>query len=454
MKTAGGATYTTANGHHRTGMQERILNFEEALAEVLAHATPLLLRPREEEYVSLLESQGRPLAFELRADRDQPPFPRSTRDGYALWSGDPAWKTGTFQIIGSIRAGERWTGADLCDGEAIEIMTGAPVPPGADAVLMLEHAVRDGNELRPLPDRALRQGENVVPQGAEAQAFSTVLPAGRRIGTAEIGVMASVGEHTVAVTRKPRVAIVATGDELVELAATPEDWQIRNSNSDTLSSLVSHEGGHPARLQIARDTRKDLFERIAQGSMFDLLLLSGGVSMGKYDLVEPVLKEFGAEFFFTGALIQPGKPVVFGRLPKAGTFQTDENGRPFIGPHDLANWAGEWTYFFGLPGNPVSTQVCFQLFVTPLLRALSGRNDLAPQFVEARLVEDVKGGAKVTRFLPAQLTGDWKGVFARLVGWQGSGDVTANARGNCYAVLPAGISAFSTGETIRVLLRD
>jgi molybdopterin molybdotransferase len=166
----------------------------------------------------------------------------------------------------------------------------------------------------------------------------------------------------------------------------------------------------------------------------DLLLLSGGVSMGKYDLVEEVLAELGAEFLFTGALIQPGKPVVFGRLP---TFDP-------LGP---------WVYFFGLPGNPVSTQVCFHLFVAPMLRALAGRTEIAPRFVEARLAEEVKGGAKVARFLPAELSGGWDGVAVRLVGWQGSGDVAANARGNGYAVLPAGVETFAAGETVRVLLR-
>ena len=154
--------------------------------------------------------------------------------------------------------------------------------------------------------------------------------------------------------------------------------------------------------------------------------------MGKFDLVEQVLAEYDAEFFFTGALIQPGKPIVFGRLAR------EDSG---------------WTYFFGLPGNPVSTQVCFHLFVAPMLRALAGQTDLVPRFVEATLAGPVKGGAKVTRFLPAEMTSAWDGVSVRVVGWQGSGDIAANARGNCYAVLPAGVEAFAAGETVRLLLR-
>jgi molybdopterin molybdotransferase len=226
------------------------------------------------------------------------------------------------------------------------------------------------------------------------------------------------------------VAIVATGDELVELGTSGSIGaaEIYNSNSYALAALVRSEGGEAKRLAVARDTVASLRERIAQAKGCDLLLLSGGVSMGKYDLVEQVLSEAGAEFFFTGALIQPGKPIVFGRLA---------NG----------------TYFFGLPGNPVSTQVCFHLFVAPLLRAMAGRTEIAPVFVEARLAEDVKGGAKVTRFLPAEMTSAWDSVTVKVVGWQGSGDVSANARGNCYCVLPAGVEAFAKGDAVRVLLR-
>jgi molybdopterin molybdotransferase len=222
---------------------------------------------------------------------------------------------------------------------------------------------------------------------------------------------------------------------------------------------VRGEGGLAGRLAIARDNRKDLIERIAQGAMWDLLLLTGGVSMGKYDLVEQVLLEFGAEFYFTGALIQPGKPVVFGRLPRnarAKALLSEENEHGPEGPFSLREKTGpdaEWIYFFGLPGNPVSTQVCFALFVAPMLRALAGRKEMAPVFVEAKLAEDVRGGAKVTRFLPAELSGGWDGVMVRVMGWQGSGDVAANARGNCYCVLPVGVERFAKGDVVRVLLR-
>lgn len=420
-------------------MTERVLPFNEALAEVLAHAGGLAA-PREVESLPLLETSGRVLAQSIVAERDQPPFDRSTRDGYAVRAVDVAAGR-MLHVAGSVRAGDRWTGQPLTQGEAIEIMTGAPLPAGADAVLMVEHTTVAEEVLRVAEGRLLRSGENVVPRGAEAHTGDSLLPVGRVLEAAELAVAASCGCASLTVFARPNVAIVATGDELVELEATPEPWQIRNSNSYALASLVRAEGGVAQRLAIAHDTLTDLRERIAQGHEADLLLLSGGVSMGKYDLVEKVLADAGAEFLFTGALIQPGKPVVFGRLPKKTASQQDSES------------ASQWTYFFGLPGNPVSTQVCFHLFVAPLLKALTGRSDLAPRFVEARLAEDVKGGARVTRFLPAELTSAWDAVTVRVVGWQGSGDVAANARGNCYAVLPADVEAFHAGETVRVLLR-
>jgi len=408
-------------------MSERVLPFDQALKEVLSQArSPVGARGVGVE--ELLAGAGRVLAAAVVADRDQPPFDRATRDGYAVRAGDVGQG---LRVVGSVRAGESWPGGALAEGEAIEIMTGAPLPAGADAVVMVEHTALVEGTLRVEAGRSLTVGENVVPRGAETLAGKVVLPAGRVLGAAEISVAASCGLAKVSVFARPTVAIVATGDELVELDEPMEAWQIRNSNSYALAALVEAAGGDGKRLAIARDTLGELRAQVAEGREADLLLLSGGVSMGKYDLVEQVLREFRAEFFFTGALIQPGKPIVFGRLP---------SGKG-------------WTFFFGLPGNPVSTQVCFALFVAPMLSALAGRTEIAPGCVEARLEEDVKGGAKVTRFLPAELSGGWDGVEVRVVGWQGSGDVVANARGNGYVVLPAGVEHFPVGQTVRVLLR-
>lgn len=406
---------------------EKVLGFAEALETVLAEARRLT--PVGVERVALLEARGRTLAEQLRADRDQPPFDRSTRDGFALKAAD-AGKP--LRVVGQVRAGEVWQGDALREGEAVEIMTGAPLPDGSDCVVMLEYVQLAAGDLQIAAERVPRAGENVVARGTEAREGSTVLDTGSVVEPAEIALAASLGHGELLVHARPSVAIIATGDELVELAEMPEAWQIRNSNSYGLAALVCEEGGQAAQLGVARDTAAEVARLVEQGVHHNLLLLSGGVSMGKYDVVEQVLLERGAEFFFTGALIQPGKPVVFGRLPRG---------------------AGEWTYFFGLPGNPVSTQVTFRLFVAPMLCALLGQHETAPRFAEARLGEDIRGGMKVTRFLPAELRSAWNGATVQPVTWQGSGDLAANARANCYVVLPAGVERFTAGETVRVLLR-
>ena len=413
-------------------VSERVLEFEEALAEVLHHAAAVEKPAREHEPVALEAAVGRVLAAAVRAVRDQPPFARSTRDGYAVRSADISDEQ-PLRIIGSVRAGEMWRGSPIGDCEAIEIMTGAPVPDGADSVLMVEHTeIGTDGLLRVAGGRELQSGENIVTRGAEARAKAEVIPAGRRVGAAEIALAASCGYAQLETFARPSAAIVATGDELVELNVEPEVWQIYNSNSHALAAMVRGEGGEARRLKIARDAMDDLRDKLAEARGTDLLLLSGGVSMGKYDLVEVALREAGAEFFFTGAWIQPGKPVVFGRIPR-------EKDR--------------WLYFFGLPGNPVSTEVCFRLFVAPMLRALSGQTEIAPRFIEAKLTEDVKGGTRVTRFLPAIVESDWTQVTVRVVPWQGSGDLAANARANGFVVLPNGEERFSAGESVRVLLR-
>ena len=378
---------------------------------MLAHAGGLGGRDTNES-LELLEARGRVLRRAVIADRDQPPFARSTRDGFAVRSVDlDGGDDVRLRLLGGVRAGERWQGPAVREAEAVEIMTGAPLPEGADCVLMVEHTVLEGRALRPEVGRRLSAGENVVPQAAEAREGSELIPVGRRVGTAEVSLAASCGLPRLDVYAKPRVAVVATGDELVEMGETAEAWQIRNSNSYALASLVEDEGGVAQSLAIARDTREDLRARLGESREADLVLFSGGVSMGKYDLVEEVLREAGAEFLFTGARIQPGKPVVFGRLPGAARGTADTQV-PNAGPGAPGFVEGQsglgWTYFFGLPGNPISTEVCFRLFVAPVLRALCGETALPPRFGEARLAEEVRGGAKGD----ALLAGDCGGRLA------------------------------------------
>jgi molybdopterin molybdotransferase len=414
-----------------------VLDFETALNVVLRHAADLRASITEAiEEVPLLESLGRVLARPMVADRDQPPFDRSTRDGFAVRAED--FTAGLkLRVAGQVRAGEVWTGKPLITGEAIEIMTGAPLPSGADAIAMVEHVELDAGNVRAQPGRSLRAEENIVHKGSEARVGEVVVAAGSTIEAAEIALAATSGQSMVTVAKRLTVAIVATGDELVEISQIPDSRQIRNSNGYALAALVKASGAVPHRLAIARDVREELLQRITEARQFDLLIFSGGVSMGKYDLVEAVLAELGAEFFFTGVKMQPGKPVVFGRLP-----ERREAGAVFPA-----------RYFFGLPGNPVSTQVTFHCFVEPFLRTLLGEDVSGPRFAQATLAQDVEGKPGLTRMLPAQLDSNLRQTSVRLVGWQGSGDLAANARANCYAVFPPERTEFRSGEVISVLLR-
>jgi molybdopterin molybdotransferase len=406
-----------------------VIGFDEALTMVLAHAADLAAPATEQ--ISLLTSEDRVLANAILADRDQPPFDRSTRDGFAVRAAD--FGNGPLKIAGQIRAGEQWGGSALQPGAAIGIMTGAPIPEGADAVVMVEHVERVEGAIRPMGSRTIRGGENIVRRGSEARAGQVVLPVGTLLKSAEIALAAACGCPSLTVFRRAKVAIVATGDELVEIDAVPEPQQIRNSNSYGLASLVARAGGEAVRLPIAPDQRSELEEIMRAARRCELMLLSGGVSMGEYDLVEEVLETLGAEFFFTGVRMQPGKPVVFGRLPAADDFPAQ--------------------FFFGLPGNPVSTQVTFHCFVESLLRAMAGGAVQGPRFAQATLAEDAPGNPGLMRVLPARLTADRALPEVRLVSWQGSGDLAANARANCYAVLPPEKDRFAAGDVITILLR-
>jgi molybdopterin molybdotransferase len=411
-----------------------ILTYAEAAALVLHQAHRLAATPRQTEQLPLLDSLHRVLAAPILADRDLPPFHRSTRDGYAVQGAALATRN-WLPVTGILRAGEA-PATSLAPNTALEIMTGAPVPEGADAVVMLEHVEIVGDitdsRIRLGESRKIHSGSHIVPTGSEAHRGDPLLPAGTRLTAAHIAALAAVGAAHVQVFAKPRVAILATGDELVEIDATPQPHQIRNSNSYSLAAQVALAGGEPIRLGIARDTLDDLraFLDIAQQSC-DLLLLSGGVSAGKYDLVEQALAERAATFQFTGVRIQPGKPTVFGELPPQKS-------------------AAAPLPFFGLPGNPVSTMVTFLLFAAPMLRALAGEANQAPRFAQASITA-AEPPADITRFLPAHLDANWNHATVTRIPWQGSGDLAATAQSNCFVVLPPD-AAVEAGATVQVLL--
>ena len=400
----------------------RVLSFVEARKSVEEHARKAGHGTVEE--VELLAAQGRVLAEAIIADRDFPPFPRATRDGFAVRSADVAKVPANLKVITEIKAGASYAG-DIGRGECAEIMTGAPVPRGADAVVMVEFTRRSGDKVE--IQRGVVTGENVVATGSEARARAELIARGTRVSYPQIAVAAAVGASRAKVYARPRVAILSTGDEIVEITASPGPNQIRNSNSYSVAAQVAAAGAHPLRLPIAPDEKKKLRELVEKGLEADLLLLTGGVSMGKYDLVELVLSELSAEFFFTGAQIQPGKPIVFGRA----------RGK----------------YFFGLPGNPISTMVTFELFVKPMIDGLAGALTSPLGFLEAKLKSEFKTKTGLTRFLPAFLTGEFERVEVEPVPWKGSGDIAANARANCYVVIPPDKERIAAGEMVSVLMR-
>jgi molybdopterin molybdotransferase len=406
-----------------------VLSYSEAAAVVLEHGQSLSEPRPPLQTVPLLHSLDRILAGPIIADRDQPPFSRSTRDGFACRAADlrPARP---LRIIGQLRSGQVWSGPVPRAGEALEIMTGAPVPDGLDCVVMVEHATVDGDYVRPAGDRTWAPGENIVPQGAEAQRGDTLLSPGRRMQPQHIAIAAACGLENLSVYSRPRVAILATGDELVSFGQTPLSHQIRNSNSYSLASQVIRVGGQPMILVPAPDRQSAIEESIREALASDMILLSGGVSMGKYDFVEQALASFGAEFFFTGVRIQPGRPVVFGRMPVGDGHR----------------------YFFGLPGNPVSTMVTFALFAGPLLGFLAGKSpdSCTPDFRSAQLEEAVEAKPGLTRFLPARATSKFDGTRVRLRPWRGSGDIAAAAESNCFLVVPEGTS-LAAGSPVSVM---
>lgn len=401
--------------------KDTMVSFEQALSLVKEKLCEAKLTPAVET-LPLARVRGRVLAEDVRADRDYPPFNRATRDGYAVRSADLSVAPAVLESLGEVRAGEHFAGK-VGPGQCVEIMTGAPLPGGADAVVMIEHTQASGPQVEIL--RAVSAGENVVRQGSEAAAGSVVLRRGRRLGAAEIGLLASLGHAHVRVFAPPTVAILTTGDEVVPVEQRPEWFQIRDSNAMALAAQVVAAGGVPHRLGVARDAKQCLRPLIAQGFETDLLLLSGGVSMGKYDFVEEILTELGAEFYFQGVSIRPGKPLVFGRVSKK--------------------------FFFGLPGNPVSTFVTFDLFVRPALGMLEGAGFDCPVFLRARLARPWAQKLGLTAFLPARVEAEDRDPMVSLIGGQGSGDLVALAAANCFVVIHPDQTELAAGDWVDVI---
>ena len=371
------------------------------------------------ETVPLAEAAGRVLAVDILADRDDPPVDRSIRDGFAVRAADAP---GTVSLIGEVRAGEAFAGT-VSAGECVRIMTGAPLPKGADAVVMVEYAVVEDGKMT--TEKAPGVGEFINRAGCETRLGEVVLARGTRLRFPQIAMLATVGVSSVAVYRRPRVAILATGDEIVPVEATPRMFEVRNSNSWALAAQVAAAGGVAEVLPVAPDELEATVAAVERGLLADLLLLSGGVSAGEYDFVEAALARCGAEFFFTRVKIRPGAPLVFGRA--RGKF------------------------FFGLPGNPLSTAVTFEVFARAALELLGGMGEPPLPIVEGRITRMLKEKGGLTRFLPAVLENGTGRVTP--IQWKGSSDVPALARSNAYIIAAADREVYEEGDAVSVLLQ-
>jgi molybdopterin molybdotransferase len=378
------------------------------------------------ERVDLAASLGRVLREDVFSDSDSPAFDKSIRDGFAVRHDDVRDAPAVLAVIGESRAGAG-AGVSIGPGQCCEIMTGAPLPGGANAVVMVEYTERtSADRVRIL--RPVRENEGVLRRGVEARKGDRILETGQYIGLADIGLLASAGKSMVAVSEKPRTAILATGDELVEIHQTPGAGQIRNSNSHTLYSQVVKAGAMPNLLGIARDNLEDLRPKIEAGLRHDLLLVSGGVSMGKYDLVENVFAEFGVEVLFDKIAMKPGKPTVFGRRDR--------------------------TYVFGLPGNPVSTMVAFHMFVRPLIKFLLKANETAPEIYRAKLDTAAKCDPQRASLSPALARFVEGAYHIAAVPWKGSSDLVGLSRANALIMIPQQEGTLQPGDTAQFLFME
>lgn len=398
-----------------------MISVAEAIKIVRAQTATL-----QPERISLADALGRFLAEDIVADSDLPPFDRAQMDGYAVRAADVASPPARLCIVGESAAGAGWHN-EMKAGQAVRIMTGAPVPAGADAVQQVELTREiDGNEIVEILE-PVAAGRSIVRQAAEIKAGETVLRAGEDINAAMVATLASFGYAEVKVGRRPRVVVMATGSELVDVDKKPARDQIRDSNNYTIAAYATLVGATVARLPLAGDDTEELKRQItAAAGQADVLITSGGVSMGVYDFTKAALKELGAEVFFERVALRPGKPTVFARLSN--------------------------TLVFGLPGNPVSVAVTFNLFARSALRAMQGAAQPGLRGETAVLARDLKGTMDRESYLPAVLRTDEKGtLLAEPLKWGGSSDFVAFARAAALINVPVGVKVIGAGANVTIV---
>jgi molybdopterin molybdotransferase len=398
----------------------------EALDRVLKHTFSL-----PAETASLTSSAlNRMLGEDVVSDIDSPPFTKSLMDGYAVRCADLAQGKKELVVVEEVLAGQVPT-RTVEAGQAIRIMTGAPIPGGADAVVPFERTTAAGEDRVVIEMPAVKPGQFILARGSEMRENDVVLSRGTRLGPVEFGVLASAGRTSAQVIPAPRINILSTGDEVVEAPVKPGPGQIRNSNGPMLSMLAHQTGAVPRYLGNARDEVSSLRPLIEEGLHADILILCGGVSAGKRDLVPEELRHAGVTPHFHKVNLKPGKPLFFGTRSRGGSSRPD-------------------TLVFGLPGNPVSALVCFVLFVRPALFKMSGREPSQAEF-EAALAEDYPYRTDRPTYHPARLEVASTGWQVRPVPWLGSPDLRALTGANALLVLPAGDHHHRRGERFRVI---
>lgn len=401
-----------------------MLRIEDALSLILDH-TPAL----GEEEISLSDAAGRVLRRDAKSDLDLPPFDRSRMDGYALRATDvegvTADRPARLREIGEAAAGYSFAGR-VESGQAVRIMTGAPVPAGADAVQKIEVINLTGDGWIEVQE-AVKPGQFITPRAIEARAGEVMVKAGERITPAIAAVLASFGHARIIVSRRPRLALLSTGTELVEVEEKPGPSQIRNSNTYSLAGYAEAAGAQVISSGIVRDDFDATRDAIAEGlAKADVVMLSGGVSMGDYDLVKPALQELGAEIFVEKVAMHPGKPTVFAKL-----------GDKVV---------------FGLPGNPVSVAVSFHLFARPALLKMQAVREIHLPRVQAFATRPVKGAPPRRSHQPGRLTIHEGRAEVEPLKWSGSSDLIAFMNADCLIVVPEDHASINEGELAEVIL--
>ena len=401
-----------------------MISVEAALEKILSHIQPLGF-----EKVSLLESLGRVIGEDIYASRDIPPLDNSAMDGYAVRCEDIQQasqdRPARLEIVEDLPAGSV-SKRTLAKGEAIRIMTGAPIPRGADTVVQVEDTAREDRYAQFL--KVVPLGENIRRAGEDVSKGERVISKGDLIRPPELGMLASVGRSFVSVYQRPLVAILCTGEELVDVDGTLDEGKIISSNSYTLAGQVKDAGAIPIQLGIARDRKEDIEGKLRQGIRADVLISSAGISVGDYDLVKDVLKDLGMEMVFWKVAMKPGKPLAFGLI--------------------------EGKLVFGLPGNPVSSMVSFEQFVRPSLLKMMGHRHLFRPVIEAILKEDIHKEPGRRHFVRAFVSFEKNHYQVTITGEQGSAILRSMVKANGLVVIPEDQRVVKAGEKVKVQLLD